>query len=161
MKARSRASSSCSATSPRANKRRRGRRSSPRRRASLSESLDYEVTVARVAQLAVPVLADWCAVDLAAGGQRTPPRLAVAHTDPAKVEMAKELDAKYPPDPDAATGVPNVLRTGRSEIYPVIPDELLVKGCVDAEHLRIARALGLHSRRWSCRSLRVGTSSAR
>jgi PAS domain S-box-containing protein len=112
---------------------------------ALSESLDYERSVARVAELAVPALADWCAVDLVAPGSRSPKRLAVAHVDPAKVEMAKELDARYPPDPDAKTGVPNVLRTGLAEVYGDIPDELLVAGCVDAEHLRIARALGLRS----------------
>jgi PAS domain S-box-containing protein len=112
---------------------------------ALSESLDYETTVARVAHLAVPRLADWCAVDLAVDGERRPKRLAVAHVDPKKIQYAKTLDEKYPPDPDAKTGVPNVLRTGRAEIYREIPDELLVAGCVDEEHLRIARELKLHS----------------
>lgn len=112
---------------------------------ALSESLDYEQTVARVARLAVPVLADWCAVDLVVDGQPRPKRLAVAHVDPRKVDMAKELDAKYPPPLDAPTGVPNVLRTGRSELYSEIPDELLVAVCVDEEHLRLARGLQLRS----------------
>jgi PAS domain S-box-containing protein len=113
--------------------------------AALGESLDYELTVARVARLAVPLLADWCAVDLVVEGERLPKRLAVAHVDPTKVELAKELDAKYPPRPDAPTGVPHVLRTGRAELYARIPDELLIAGCVDAEHLRIARELRLRS----------------
>ena len=113
--------------------------------AALAESLDYELTVARVAQLAVPVLADWCAVDLVVEGERLPRRLAVAHVDPTKVALAKELDAKYPPRPDAPTGVPAVLRTGRAELYAQIPDELLEASCVDAEHLRIARELHLRS----------------
>lgn len=112
---------------------------------ALSESLDYEQTVARVARLAVPGLADWCAVDLVVDGQSRPKRLAVAHVDPRKIEIAKELDSKYPPALDAPTGVPNVLRTGRSELYSEIPDELLVAGCVDEEHLRLARALHLRS----------------
>jgi signal transduction histidine kinase/CheY-like chemotaxis protein len=112
---------------------------------ALAESLDHEATVARVARLAVPRLADWCAVDLVVEGQPSPRRLAVAHVDPTKVSLALELDAKYPPQPDALTGVPSVLRTGRSEFYPDIPDELLVAACVDAEHLRIARALNLRS----------------
>jgi PAS domain S-box-containing protein len=112
---------------------------------ALSESLDYEQTVARVARLAVPGLADWCAVDLVVEGQRAPKRLAVAHVDPRKIELAKQLDAKYPPALDAATGVPNVLRTGRSELYSEIPDELLLAVCVDEEHLRLARALCLRS----------------
>jgi len=111
----------------------------------LAESLDYEATVARVAQLAVPRLADWCAVDLVVEGERRPKRLAVAHLDPTKVGFAKELDVKYPPRPDAPTGVPHVLRTGQPELYSDIPDDLLVAGCEDAEHLRIVRALGLRS----------------
>lgn len=112
---------------------------------ALSESLDYEQTVARVARLAVPGLADWCAVDLVVDGQSRPKRLAVAHVDPRKIELAEQLDAKYPPALDAASGVPNVLRTGRSELYSEIPDDLLVAVCVDEEHLRLARALCLRS----------------
>jgi PAS domain S-box-containing protein len=111
----------------------------------LAESLEYERTVARVAELVVPRLADWCAVDLVVEKNRLPKRLAVAHVNPEKVNLAKELHAKYPPQMDSPTGVPNVIRTGRSELYREIPDELLVAGCIDDEHLRIARELRLHS----------------
>jgi PAS domain S-box-containing protein len=113
--------------------------------ATLSESLDYEQTVARVARLAVPRLADWCAVDLVVEGQVLPRRLAVAHVDPQKVDLAWELASKYPPRIDAPTGLPQVLRTGRSEIYLDVTDELLVASCRDAEELRIARELQLRS----------------
>jgi PAS domain S-box-containing protein len=113
--------------------------------AALAESLDYETTVARVARLAVPRLADWCAVDLVVDGQRVPKRLAVAHVDPAKVALAKELYLKYPPRLDDAAGLPNVLRTGRAELYADVPHELLVAGTTDEEHLRIARELQLRS----------------
>jgi PAS domain S-box-containing protein len=112
---------------------------------TLAESLDYEATLSKVARLAVPALADWCAVDIVVEGERSPKRLAVAHIDPAKVQLAREIQAKYPPDPDAPTGVSNVLRTGRAELYPYIPDELLAARCVDEEHLRIARELKLRS----------------
>jgi PAS domain S-box-containing protein len=110
----------------------------------LAESLDYELTVARVAQLAVPRLADWCAVDLLEL-DRTRTRLAVAHIDPEKVQLAKDLELRYPPDPNSQSGVPHVLRTGRSEFYREIPDAMLVATCVDEEHLRIVRELGLTS----------------
>ncbi|MDP9328011.1 MAG: PAS domain-containing protein, partial [Actinomycetota bacterium] len=54
----------------------------------LGSSLDYEETIARVAKAAVPGFADWCSVELLdADGQLR--SLAVAHTDPAKVEMAR------------------------------------------------------------------------
>jgi PAS domain S-box-containing protein len=113
--------------------------------ALLAESLDYEATVARVARLAVPRLADWCAVDLVVEGRRLPKRVAVAHVEPDKVALAAEIYAKYPPRPDAPTGMPNVLRTGRAELYPEITDELLVAAAEDEEHLRMSRELRLRS----------------
>jgi PAS domain S-box-containing protein len=102
----------------------------------LSSSLDYQKTLSEVARLAVPDLADWCAVDLVGEGGAVE-RLAVAHVDPTKVEWAQELQRRYPPDPDAPHGLPNVLRTGRSEIYPEITDEMLVAGAHDEEHLKV------------------------
>ncbi|HEX3561065.1 MAG TPA: PAS domain S-box protein [Pyrinomonadaceae bacterium] len=110
----------------------------------LASTLDYQQTLARVAQLAVPDLADWCAVDMA-GEDGSLVRLAVAHADPAKVIWANELQERYPVDIAAPQGVPNVLRTGRSELYADIPDELLVASAVDDEHLRIMREIGFTS----------------
>jgi signal transduction histidine kinase len=92
----------------------------------------------------VPRLADWCAIEI-----RTPAgtgeQVAVAHVDPQKVELAWEMRRRYPYHPDAPTGVPAVLRTGRPELYREVSDEMLVAGSHDAEHLRLARALGLKS----------------
>jgi GAF domain-containing protein len=111
--------------------------------AELASSLDYPTTLARVARLAVPTLADWCAVEVLDGGRlRT---LAVAHVDPAKVALAEELQRRYPSDPGAATGPANVVRTKVSEVYPEITDEMVVAGARDAEHLRVSRELGLRS----------------
>ena len=110
----------------------------------LFSTLDYEATLARVARLSVPDLADWCAVDILEEDHSVK-RLAVAHIDPAKVEWAREIQERYPPDMNAPTGVPQVLRTGRSEVYPDITDELLVAAAVDAEHLRLLRAIGFSS----------------
>ncbi|HEX2778731.1 MAG TPA: GAF domain-containing protein, partial [Gemmatimonadaceae bacterium] len=110
----------------------------------LGSSLDYERTVQSVAELVVPKLADWCGVDLLdARGQLV--RLAVAHVDPAKVAFAHDLQKRYPPNLDLPYGIGQVLRTGVAEIYPDIPDEMLVAGAVDEEHLRISRELGLAS----------------
>jgi len=107
----------------------------------LVSSLDYESTITELAQLVVPRLADWCGVDLVDEAGRLQ-QLAVAHVDPQKVEWARELNRRYPPDPNAPTGAPNVIRTGRAEMYPDISDEMLVASAVDEEHLRIARGLG-------------------
>lgn len=111
--------------------------------AELASSLDYRATLAKVANLVVPVLADWCAVDVLEDEALS--TLAVAHVDPEKVAFAWDLQRRYPPDPDAVTGARNVVRTGRSELYPEITDEMLVAGTRDAEHLRLARELNLGS----------------
>jgi PAS domain S-box-containing protein len=80
--------------------------------ASLSSSLDYRTTLARVARLAVPYLADWCVVDvLEEDGSLD--RLALTHQDPEKVTLAQQLEERYPPDPEAQHGAAQVLRTGR------------------------------------------------
>ena len=111
--------------------------------AELASSLDYRATLANVARLAVPTLADWCAVQVVEDGELN--TLAVAHVDPAKVALAEELQRRYPPDPDAPGGAYNVIRTGVSELYPEVTDEMLVAGAVDEEHLRISRELRLCS----------------
>lgn len=111
----------------------------------LASSIDYETTLANVARLAVPRLADWCAVDMLEPGGVIR-RLAVAHTDPAKVSLAHELQRRYPPDPEAPMGLPAVLRTGRPEFIPRIPDELLVTVTAgDDALLSLLRELGLRS----------------
>ena len=109
----------------------------------LASSLDYEVTLAKVARLAVPTFADWCAIDVVDDGRLR--RLAVAHVDPDKVQLAHELAERYPSDPDAPRGSWQVMRTGRSELIPVITDEMLAAAAVDEEHAEIARALHLRS----------------
>jgi PAS domain S-box-containing protein len=112
---------------------------------ALASSLDYRATLASVANLVVPTLADWCAVDVVEDPAAGPKRLAVAHVDRAKVDFAHELATRYPDDPSSPNGLHNVLRTGRSELYKHIPEELLIAGAKDAEHLRIIRELQLRS----------------
>jgi PAS domain S-box-containing protein len=110
----------------------------------IASTLDYETTLKSVARMAVPGLADWCTVDVVEDDGSLK-RLAVAHADPAKVEWAHDLQKRYPEDVNAQLGVANVLRTGKSELYPEIPDSLLVAVAKDAEHLRRLRDIGFAS----------------
>ena len=112
--------------------------------ATLSSSLDYRATLASVARLAVPRLADWCAVDIVEE-DGTLERLAVEHEDLQKVQLAHELQERYPPDPETPQGLLRVLRSGQSEFYPDITDEMMVAAARDAEHLRLMRELGFVS----------------
>ncbi len=110
----------------------------------LASSLDYEDTMAQVAELAVPRIGDWCAVDIL-DESGTPRRIAVAHTDPAKIAFTRDIQERFPSDPDAPRGLPYVLRTGQSDMMSDIPDELIEAGAKDAEHLALLRALQLRS----------------
>jgi PAS domain S-box-containing protein len=110
----------------------------------LASSLEYETTLGSVARLMVPHLADWCAVDIL-DDDRTIKRLAVAHQNASKVELARELEQRYPQQMSDPEGLSKVIRTGQSEIYHEIPDSLLVMGARDSGHLKILRELGLKS----------------
>jgi PAS domain S-box-containing protein len=112
---------------------------------ALVASLDDAATLATVARLAVPTLADWCAIDLVEPGGTSSRQVAVAHVDPRKIRLARELGERYPPDPGATTGVPEVVRTGKSELYPMIPRELLERAAQDSDHARMIRELNLES----------------
>jgi PAS domain S-box-containing protein len=112
--------------------------------AVLGGSLDYRSTLADVARLAVPEIADWCAVDVLEedGSLR---QLAVAHADPTKVALAEEMNRRYPPDPSAETGARAVIRSGRPELVPVITEEMLAAAGRDELHGDLIRELGLRS----------------
>jgi PAS domain S-box-containing protein len=111
--------------------------------AALASVVDYESTLQKVANLAVPHFADWSAVDVLQDGSLR--RLAVAHTNPERVQLAHELMRRYPPNPDDPGGVFGVLRTGKPEIVSEITDAMLVQGAKDEQHLELIRSLGLMS----------------
>ncbi len=112
--------------------------------AALAALVDPESTLQKVANLAVPYFADWCAVDLVSEGG-TLRRLAVAHLHPEKVQLAQELVHRYPPDPNAPCGISQVFRTCQPEIVEEVTDEFLVRAARDEDHLGLIRALGLRS----------------
>src|SRR3954447_12505399 len=110
----------------------------------LDASLDFEQTLVNVANIAVPEIADWCAVSiLAESGELR--EVAVAHADPVKRELARELTARFPPDPDEPTGALAVVQSGQTSYVPEITDEMLVAGLTNAEHLALVRRLELSS----------------
>ncbi|HTQ06718.1 MAG TPA: ATP-binding protein [Polyangiaceae bacterium] len=112
---------------------------------ALVSSMDYQATLGNVARMAVPAIADWCAVEILEPGARASYQAAVAHVDPKKVEFARRLGERYPPDPEAKRGVPEVIRSGRSELYREIPAEMIENTARDEEHKKLLRELGLRS----------------
>jgi PAS domain S-box-containing protein len=112
--------------------------------AILDESLDYEQTLRAVARIAIPDIADWCAVSvLDRSGELQ--EVAVAHADSAQRELGRELSRRFPPNPDATTGSVGVARSGRTEYVRDISDAMLVAAVRDPEQLDLVRRLGLRS----------------
>jgi PAS domain S-box-containing protein len=108
--------------------------------ASLSASLDINVTLNNLARIVVPDLADLCIVFLGGGPEAV--RVAtVAHADPTKAELLRTLCERYPHPPDAPHGYQYVLRTGKPDIVPVMTDDVLASVACDEEHLRLLREL--------------------
>ena len=110
----------------------------------LARSLDYRETLKQVATLAAGEIADWCSVHIReADGSIV--ELANAHRDPAQVTFARELQERYPPQPDTPTGAAAVIRTGEPELVPEITDEMLRAVARDELHLDLITQLGLES----------------
>ncbi len=112
--------------------------------AMLDASLDFEQTLANVAAIAVPEIADWCAVSILDDGDRLR-EVAAAHVDPVKRALARELGERFPAPPDAESGGAAVARTGRTEYVREITDEMLAARLPDPEQLELVRRLDLHS----------------
>ncbi len=98
-----------------------------------------------VTRASVPALGDWCAIFVLADERATIPDFEIAHSDPAMVAYAKELQERFPYDPSAATGVPNVIRTGQSEFHPRIDDDVIAAADASDEARDIVRSMGLKS----------------
>ena len=110
----------------------------------LASSLDYKTTLTSVANLAVPRICDWCAIDMP-GPDDTLERVALAHVDPTKIELALAFQQSYPPDPNARQGAFEVMRTGKSEILTNLTDEMLDEGVQDQRQKEMILALGIRS----------------
>jgi PAS domain S-box-containing protein len=111
----------------------------------LASSLDYQQTLRNVAGLAVPQIADWCTVDLFDDQGRRRESVAIAHADPAKLELAERMRAYESDELDPNLGLGLMLQTGEPLLYADIPEELLEYNAVNEEHLRLLRAVGLRS----------------
>jgi PAS domain S-box-containing protein len=111
----------------------------------LAASLDYEPTLQRVADLAVPTLADACVVDIVLADESLD-RVAVAHVDAAKTALLHDLGRRIPVHADEAHPIAQVLRTGRAQLIPEVADALRVRiAGDDTAHLQLLRSVGATS----------------
>jgi signal transduction histidine kinase len=84
----------------------------------LSRSLDYDETLAALAKVVVPAIADWCIVDII--DERGPTRVGVVQADIAKVDVAARIArARVDMTRSPARGV---LATGEPLLLSDVPD---------------------------------------
>ncbi len=92
---------------------------------ALSTSLDYEATLARITEIFVPKLADWCLVNVV-DEDGAVSRVAQAHADPDKERLLQEMEDKF----RNILSVPEVsetLRSGRPYLGSEAGENLLEK----------------------------------
>ncbi len=112
---------------------------------ALSSSLDYTLTLSKLARLVVPKISDWCSIDVLEPGDQYPRSIVVENPDPIKLAQSNELAKLYPTSWDSLLGVASVFRTGKSELYPEISEEQLKQYSKDADHFKLLKALGMKS----------------
>jgi PAS domain S-box-containing protein len=112
--------------------------------ALLDASLDFEETLVNVANIAIPEVADWCAVSILdeSGDLR---EVAVAHIDPGRRRLAQELSERFPPNRDSPTGGLRVVQSGETAYVADISDDMIAAAISDPEHLALVRRLQLRS----------------
>jgi len=111
--------------------------------AALATSLDHAATLEQVVHLAVPVLADWCVVDLV-GEEGRMERVAVAHADPTQAQVAERLRA-FPPVDDPEHPAARAMHSGRTRHVPEVTPEYEEQAAQNREHLRVVRETRMSS----------------
>lgn len=110
---------------------------------ALASSLDWELTLAQVAELAVPRLADWCAISLVVEDRVEV--VQVEHTDERRAAAALRLYQQHRPFLTDRAGVGAVIRTGVEVLLPEIDEAVLEAIATDEVHLAELRALDMTS----------------
>ncbi|WP_375767361.1 PAS domain-containing protein [Archangium gephyra] len=111
--------------------------------AALSASLDQSATLEQVARLAVPVLADWCLVDLMGEDGRVE-RVAVAHANPALRELAERL-RRFPPVHNPEHPSARAMRSDKTIHVAEVTDAFEEQSAQGAEHLLAIREMRCRS----------------
>ncbi|MHB1569823.1 MAG: SpoIIE family protein phosphatase [Solirubrobacteraceae bacterium] len=106
-----------------------------------NSTLELPETLQRVADLCVPALADWCTVRLPDDEGRHLVSVAVAHTDPEKLALARSTRERYTASLDEPGGAAQAFRDGQPHVINGITDEMLAGAAQDDAHLEVMRRL--------------------
>jgi signal transduction histidine kinase/ActR/RegA family two-component response regulator len=110
----------------------------------LGSSLDHQTNLAHVVRLAVPEIADLCAVSLIEPDGAL--RSAVVHaSDAGTAEILQEMTGRYTHASNPGSGARAVIRSGRSELVSAVDEATLAAWAIGPDHLEMLRRLGLAS----------------
>jgi len=108
---------------------------------------DIDQTLSQLAEIVVPQMADWAAVDVVGDGAHFR-RVGVAHVDPHGAELLRELHSRYPLRENEGNLRGRVLATLEPiALYDVDEGELR-RLARDQEHFEMLRRLGVRSAMW-------------
>jgi PAS domain S-box-containing protein len=110
----------------------------------LSASFDYQTTLAALVRLAVPALADYCALDIVEA-EDSFERIGEAHVDPTKSKLLREV-AKFPKSAlTARHPLMRVMATGAPVLEADITPAFIRASFAEAEQRRVVEALAPRS----------------
>ena len=110
----------------------------------LAALAEVDTTLDKIAHMAVPDFADYCAIDLLEV-DGTLRRVAAVHVDPSRQATLEGLHERYPPDPRTRGGTWHVLTTGRPQLVPRMTREILERSVDSPERREALLVLGIHS----------------
>jgi signal transduction histidine kinase len=109
----------------------------------LSASLDFDATLATVAELCVSGVADW-AVVFCTDAAGHPQRVDVAHRDAGKVEMVNELRSLLA-EPSRPHPIVEALGSRTPRLVPHVDAQVLATLCRNSRETELVRRLGVSS----------------
>ncbi len=104
-------------------------------------SLDWEETLRELARLAIPMLADWCIVDVVEDDGETLRQVTVAAADPRKEAILDEMRTLYRPSLDSPQPAGRALRAGTTQVFSQFTPESLRATTKDERHFELVSEL--------------------
>ncbi len=110
----------------------------------IAQGSDFNDTLDRLAEMALPVLGDICLVDVI-GEDGDLRRMVARHRQAALQPLVDRLGSSYPPETGGAHPAVSVITTGRTHWSDHMSDEFLRETTRDDQHLELVKTLGFRS----------------
>lgn len=107
----------------------------------LVSSIDYKKTLESISKLAIPYLADWCSFDTIDEEGKLE-NLVINHRDLSRLEHAKKLHDEYLCHPNGKVGAMSVIKSGKTQVFNTISNEVLSEMAMDENQIHLAKELG-------------------